>query len=68
MQTKQHKSPVKKEENLIVQILVKYMPYWPMFLFFLILSISGAYLYLRYTIPLYEATATLIIKDEKKDH
>ena len=68
MQIKQHKSHVQKEENSITQVIAKYMPYWPMFLLFSLLSLCGAYLYLRYTIPLYEATATLIIKDEKKGY
>ncbi|MBS1741492.1 MAG: polysaccharide biosynthesis tyrosine autokinase [Bacteroidetes bacterium] len=63
---KQHKSSVQKEDNLVTQLLAKYITYWPAFLIFVIVAVSGAYVYLRYTTPLYEATATLIIKDEKK--
>ncbi|MDQ2719830.1 MAG: polysaccharide biosynthesis tyrosine autokinase [Bacteroidota bacterium] len=55
-----------KQENLAQQIAAKYLPYWPMFLLAAILAMACAYVYLRYTTPIYEADATLIIKDEKK--
>ncbi len=46
--------------------MYKYLPYWPLFvLLFLIGGLCG-WLYLRYTTPLYQATATILIKDEKK--
>lgn len=65
MQRKKYISE-EKEDNLIQQTVSKFLPYWPMFLIAIILGIATAYIYLRYTIPVYEATATLIIKDEKK--
>lgn len=68
MQNKQLKPTLNQEENSIIQIVGKYTTYWPMFLLFLAFSIVGAFLYLRYATPLYEATATLIIKDEKKGY
>jgi uncharacterized protein involved in exopolysaccharide biosynthesis len=55
-----------KEESLIVQLLVKYMPYWPLFAFLLVLTLASSISYIRYTAPKYLATASLIIKDEKK--
>lgn len=55
-----------KEENLAQQVVSKYLPYWPMFVLSLILAAVAAFIYLRYATPIYEATATLIIKDEKK--
>ncbi len=67
-QGKQHKPIAQKEENLVTQMLSKYITYWPAFLIFGILAISGAYVYLRYATPMYEATAKLIIKDEKKGY
>jgi tyrosine-protein kinase Etk/Wzc len=67
MQQKQHKPAVKKEEEeSIVQVMANYLPYWPLFLVFLVVAMAGAYIYLRYAVPQYEATATIIIKDEKK--
>jgi len=68
MQSTQHKSNNKKEENSIVQVMTKYIPYWPMFLIFLLLSVAGAYTYLRFTTPKYQASATIIIKDERKGY
>ena len=55
-----------KEENIMHQIASKYIPYWPLFLLAIILAIGIAYTYIRYATPIYEATATVIIKDEKK--
>jgi tyrosine-protein kinase Etk/Wzc len=65
MQTKTHISE-SNEENLAQQVVTKYLPYWPMFLLAIILAVGVAYSYLRYATPIYEANATLIIKDEKK--
>lgn len=56
----------KESAGMFQQIISKYLPYWPLLIVFSFLSMAGAYAYLRYATPLYEATATLIIKDEKK--
>lgn len=66
MQTNKHKMTEESEESLIQQMVTKYSPYWPLFLLAIIVAVGIAFIYLRYTIPIYEATATLIIKDEKK--
>jgi len=66
MQTNKHRMTEEVEENLIQQVVSKYVPYWPMFLAALIISVGIAYVYLHYTIPVYEATASILIKDEKK--
>ncbi|MCP9751057.1 tyrosine-protein kinase [Ferruginibacter sp. HRS2-29] len=66
MQPKTNKSALQADESLVTQLFSKYLAYWPLFLIAAALAIGAAYTYLRYTIPLYEATATLIIKDEKK--
>ena len=56
----------REEETVIQQLISKYVPYWPLFLLAIVLAAAGAYVYIRYTIPIYEAAATLIIKDERK--
>lgn len=67
MQTKQiNKNPFQKDENLVTQLISRYISFWPLFLLSAAIAIGAAYVYLRYTTPKYEATATLIIKDEKK--
>ncbi|MEO7046846.1 MAG: polysaccharide biosynthesis tyrosine autokinase, partial [Ferruginibacter sp.] len=54
------------DENLFQQLVSKYLPYWPVFLVAGLLGIAVAYVYIRYAVPIYEADATLIIKDERK--
>lgn len=68
MPQKQHNASVIKEKNSIIQVVSTYLPYWPLFLIFLLLSFCAAFLYLRYAVPKYEAYATIIIKDEKKGY
>lgn len=68
MRPKQHTEKHTKQESTILETLSKYLPYWPLFLIFFLLSGGMAFLYLRHTIPLYEASATIIIKDEKKGY
>lgn len=55
-----------EEDNLIQKVFAKYIPYWPYFVIAIILAFASAWLYLKFATPVYEATATLIIKDEKK--
>ena len=45
--------------------LLKYLRYWYLFLLGLILSLSAAYLFIRYTTPQYSISALLMIKDKK---
>lgn len=55
-----------KEETLLKAFVSKYAPYWPLFLLAIIVGGALGYIYLRYATPIYQATATIIIKDEKK--
>jgi len=67
MQLKKNKNITEeKDVNLAQQFVSKLLPYWPLFLLAIITGTALAYVYLRFATPLYEATATLIIKDEKK--
>ena len=54
------------DTNVLKELLFKYLSYWPLFIILLVLCGSGAWLYLRYKVPVYELKATIIIKDEKK--
>src|SRR5690349_17333936 len=54
------------EENLFQEVIRKYLPYWPLFAILLLVGCVSAYIYLRYAKPVYEANATILIKDEKK--
>lgn len=55
-----------KETNMGQQVIAKYLPYWPLFILFALLAFAAAYVYLRYATPIYEASATIIIKDERR--
>src|SRR5664279_5640552 len=66
MQTNKHKMAEENEESLIQQLASKYLPYWPMFLLALIVAVGIAFVYLLYKTPIYKATASILIKDEKK--
>lgn len=62
----QHTSSIIEDESLIQKLFAKYIPYWPWFVLAIILALASAWLYMKFATPIYEATATLIIKDEKK--
>jgi len=56
----------KENKSLLSEILFKYMPYWPLFIVVGLLSIFGAWFYLKKTAPEYEISASIMLKDEKK--
>src|SRR5258706_2282353 len=66
MPTPQNNTLQQNEETPISQIIYKYLPYWPIFILFLILFGAAGYAFLHYAPPKYGATATLIVKDIKK--
>jgi len=55
-----------EEEINLREEFGKYFRYWPWFVGSVLLCVLVAFLYLRYTTPVYQSTATIIIKDEKK--
>lgn len=48
-------------------MMATYLRYWYLFLLGPILGLGAAFLYLRYTTPLYEIKTSLLIKDEKNN-
>src|SRR5215468_2849000 len=55
-----------KDSNLLNFIRFRFLPYWPLFGFLLLVAAAGAYVYWKLSPPAYEASADLLIKDEKK--
>lgn len=53
-------------ETLFHKLMVKYVPYWPLFALFFLMIFAATFSFLRYSTPKFQATASLIIKDEKK--
>ena len=60
------KSGIQQDGNIVQQMLFRYLPYWPLFVVMLILGVAAAYLYIRYAVPVYQANASILVKDEKK--
>src|SRR6188768_1329016 len=61
--------PIKSEHPRpmdLKRIFLRYLKYWYVFAIGAIISVAAAFLYLRYfTVPQYEVSSTLLIKDEK---
>ena len=55
-----------EEQNNIQEILFRYLIHWPWFVVSVIICVACAWGYLRLTTPVYNITATVLIKDEKK--
>jgi uncharacterized protein involved in exopolysaccharide biosynthesis len=53
-------------KSALGDLLFKYLPYWPIFIAFLIISLCAAWFYLRVTPSKYEIEASIMIKDDKK--
>ena len=54
------------QEVTLSEIIDKYTPYWPWFLLLLLFSLAGSWFYLRNKNPVYQTTASILIKDDKK--
>ena len=66
MEKKQPIATEAENESFFQQLAIKYLPYWPFFAVLLLLSLVLAFVYLQYTVPVYESSASILIKDEKK--
>lgn len=55
-----------KEDDIFIQFLGKYFPYWPLYLVLVGLFLAAGYLYGKWKIPVFEAYSSVIIKDESK--
>lgn len=60
-----YKDTSSEESINLKQLLFNYLRYWKWFLLSILLCFAIAKLYLRYSVPIYKASATLLIKDEK---
>ena len=52
--------------NVFNQLAFRYLPFWPLFLALVLLGVAMSYVYLKYATPVYESSAAILIKDEKK--
>lgn len=54
-----------REESLVDMVIFRFMPYWPLFLLLIFISSIGAWAYLQYTTPMYNASAKILLKEKK---
>lgn len=54
------------EEFNIQEILFRYLIHWPWFIVSVLICVSSAFVYLKTTTPVYNISATVLIKDEEK--
>lgn len=64
--TIQGQKPAPDENLLLREILEKYLSHWKWFVLSLIAFMSLAVVYLRYAVPQYKASISILIKDERK--
>lgn len=55
-----------KEDNIFRYIIKTFFPFWPLFLILFLFCVMAAWGYLKYATPIYEASASIVIKDEEK--
>ncbi len=65
MSTQKEKS-LEREKSGMQKAVFKYLPYWPMFLAILVVTTGVLFFYIKVTPPLYETSASILIKDEQK--
>ena len=67
MQEQFQSNNLKKEDNFDIRELTsRYFAQWKWFVFTVLLCLTFAYFNLRYSVPIYTATATILVKDDKK--
>ena len=55
-----------EEENLFAELGQRYLPYWPLFVILITLSLGAAFVFLKLSPPIYEIVGKVLVKDEKK--
>lgn len=54
-----------ENEISLLEILFRYLKHWKWFVLSIVVAMAVAFVYLRYTVPVYNVTATVILKDMK---
>lgn len=66
-QSQPYTTPQNQEESInFAELLFKYLRYWKWFLLSAALCLVVAAIYLRYTTRIYDVTASVLLKDDKK--
>ena len=65
-ENKEKRNELDEEQVNIQEILFRYLIHWPWFVVSVVICIIFAWLYLHVTTPIYNISATVLIKDEEK--
>src|ERR1051325_7271846 len=68
MQPVNQKRKAAQQKGMLNDIVFKYIPYWPVFVILMAVSMFGAWFYLRITPKMFDATAKIAVKDEQKGY
>lgn len=55
----------KKSGNILYNIIFRFVPFWPLFITSLFISIICAWFYLKLQTPVFEATAQILLKNQQ---
>ncbi len=55
------------DSNILVQVLQRYLPFWPLFVITTGISLAISWFYLRSQTRIYEASAKVLLKDPQKN-
>ncbi len=67
MNKEPNRKAISETDVLDVRVtLSRFMYHWPLYLLMILISLGGAYLYLRYTRPVYSSTGEIYIKEDTK--
>jgi capsular exopolysaccharide synthesis family protein len=66
MSKTQNTKPEDRNGNVLEMVLFRFIPYWPLFILLVICCSAGAWLYLKYATPKFQAYAKILLNDEKK--
>ena len=67
VEERKERTGAQSEEQINIQeILFRYLIHWPWFVVSVIVCVAVAWGYLRLATPVYNVSATVLIKDEKK--
>ena len=54
------------ERVTLREMIMKYLTYWPLFFVLFTLMVGAAYLYIRYSNPVYNTSIEVLVKDDEK--
>lgn len=68
MQASSNSEVAKTGGQYLIRQLNKYSSLWPLFVGFMIVTLTAAWVYLHYKVPIYQSTATILIKEDKNSN